>query len=40
MNGLGMLANQGAINFELWTGVEAPLDVMTDTLKTEFGLNG
>ena len=40
VNGLGMLANQGAINFELWTGVEAPLDVMTDTLKTEFGLNG
>lgn len=39
VNGLGMLANQGAINFELWTGVEAPLDVMTDTLRTEFGLS-
>ena len=39
VNGLGMLANQGAINFELWTGVEAPLDVMTETLKKEFGLS-
>lgn len=39
VNGLGMLANQGAINFELWTGVPAPLDVMTETLKTEFGLS-
>lgn len=40
VKGLGMLANQGAINFELWTGVEAPLDVMTETLRTEFGLDG
>lgn len=39
VNGLGMLANQGAINFELWTGVDAPLEVMTETLKTEFGLS-
>ena len=38
VNGLGMLANQGAINFELWTGEEAPLEVMTETLRTEFGL--
>lgn len=39
VNGLGMLANQGAINFELWTGVDAPLEVMSETLKTEFGLS-
>ena len=38
VNGLGMLVNQGAVNFTLWTGVEAPIDVMTQTLKDEFGL--
>lgn len=38
INGLGMLVNQGALNFTLWTGVEAPLDVMTEALKKEFGL--
>lgn len=38
INGLGMLVNQGALNFTLWTGVEAPIDVMTNTLKKEFGL--
>ena len=38
INGLGMLVNQGALNFYLWTGVEAPIDVMTNTLKREFGL--
>ena len=38
VNGLGMLVNQGALNFTLWTGVEAPIDVMTDTLKKEFSL--
>ena len=38
INGLGMLVNQGALNFTLWTGVEAPIDVMTATLKKEFGL--
>lgn len=38
INGLGMLVNQGARNFTLWTGVEAPVDVMTETLKKEFGL--
>jgi shikimate dehydrogenase len=27
-NGLGMLVHQAAAAFELWTGVEAPLDVM------------
>ena len=38
INGLGMLVNQGALNFTLWTGEEAPIDVMVDTLKKEFGL--
>ena len=28
INGLGMLVNQGALNFYLWTGVEAPIDVI------------
>ncbi len=37
INGLGMLACQGARNFTLWTGIEAPLDVMIRTLKEEFG---
>lgn len=36
VNGLGMLACQGALNFTLWTGVEAPLDVMINQLKEEF----
>lgn len=36
VNGLGMLACQGALNFTLWTGVEAPLEVMEDTLRKEF----
>lgn len=38
INGLGMLVNQGAINYTLWTGKEAPVDVMTNQLKAEFGL--
>ena len=35
VNGLGMLACQGALNFTLWTGVEAPLEVMEETLRKE-----
>lgn len=38
INGLGMLVNQAALNFKLWTGVDAPIDVMTKTLQNEFGL--
>ncbi len=38
INGLGMLINQGALNFTLWTGVEAPVEIMTETLKKEFNL--
>lgn len=36
VSGLGMLACQGALNFTLWTGVEAPLAVMEETLRREF----
>lgn len=36
INGLGMLACQGALNFTLWTGAEAPFDVMLDALTREF----
>lgn len=35
INGLGMLACQGALNFTLWTGVDAPLELMEDTLRRE-----
>jgi shikimate dehydrogenase len=38
INGLGMLVNQGALNFKLWTGVDAPVELMVNTLKQEFGL--
>lgn len=38
VNGLGMLAQQGALNFTLWTGADAPVEVMEATLKQEFGL--
>ncbi len=31
-NGIGMLARQGALAFELWLGVAAPLDAMLTTL--------
>jgi shikimate dehydrogenase len=33
-----MLVNQGAINFKLWTGVEAPVQIMETALKKEFNL--
>lgn len=36
INGLGMLVNQGAVNFTLWTGVPAPYEIMYDALKAEF----
>ena len=40
IDGLGMLACQGALNFTLWTGEEAPLEVMREQLRREFGLSG
>lgn len=36
LTGLGMLVNQAALNFEIWTGVEAPREVMMEALKREF----
>jgi shikimate dehydrogenase len=32
LDGLGMLARQGAAGFKAWTGVDAPLDVMIEAL--------
>lgn len=34
MNGMGMLLYQGAIAFELWTGVKPPIEVMKTALET------
>ncbi len=36
VSGLGMLVCQGALNFTIWTGREAPYDVMYEALKKEF----
>ena len=33
IGGLGMLARQGAISFEQWTGVEPPVEVMIEALR-------
>lgn len=35
-DGFSMLVNQGAISFKLWTGVDAPIDVMRTALMKEF----
>lgn len=34
-SGIGMLVQQGALNFTLWTGREAPLDIMYSALEKE-----
>ena len=39
ITGLGMLVNQAALNFKLWTGPDAPVGVMTEALAREFGLD-
>lgn len=36
LDGLGMLVYQGAIAFEMWTGVDAPVDVMHEALAAVF----
>ena len=36
VTGLGMLVQQAALNFTLWTGVDAPVKVMEEALKREF----
>ncbi len=33
LNGLGMLLHQGAKSFEIWTGMDAPVDVMRSALE-------
>jgi shikimate dehydrogenase len=35
MDGSGMLVYQGALAFELWTGLHAPLDLMCDVLERQ-----
>ena len=37
LDGLGMLVYQGAIAFKLWTGQDAPVEVMKQALAAEFG---
>jgi shikimate dehydrogenase len=37
LDGLGMLVYQGAIAFQMWTGVAAPIDVMRRALEEVFG---
>jgi shikimate dehydrogenase len=36
LDGLGMLVYQGAIGFKLWTGLDAPVQVMRQALKDAF----
>lgn len=36
LDGLGMLVYQGAIGFKIWTGLEAPVDVMYKALSKAF----
>jgi shikimate dehydrogenase len=38
VDGLGMLVYQGAIGFKLWTGLEAPVDVMYKALAKAFNI--
>jgi len=36
-NGVAMLAHQAAVQFELWTGVQAPIDVMLASVASQLG---
>jgi shikimate dehydrogenase len=38
IDGLGMIAYQGAIGFKMWIGIGAPVQVMKDALKHEFNI--
>ena len=38
LDGFSMLINQGAISFKLWTGYDAPIDIMSNSLASEFNL--
>jgi shikimate dehydrogenase len=37
LDGLGMLVYQGAIGFKMWTGQDAPVEVMHTALAEVFG---
>jgi len=37
LDGLGMLVYQGAIGFQMWTGLQAPVPVMRRALEEVFG---
>lgn len=39
LDGLGMLVAQGAIGFKMWTGLDAPVQVMRQALSEAFGLS-
>lgn len=36
LDGLSMLVHQGAIGFQMWTGLDAPVDVMQEALREAF----
>jgi len=36
-NGVGMLAHQAAIQFEIWTGTKAPIDLMLSAVADQLG---
>ncbi|MCC6496453.1 MAG: shikimate dehydrogenase [Propionibacteriaceae bacterium] len=36
LDGLSMLVHQGAIGFQMWTGLDAPVDVMQQALREAF----
>ena len=38
LDGLGMLVYQGAIGFKIWTGMDAPVEVMHKALSKAFGI--
>ena len=38
LDGFSMLVNQGAISFKIWTGQDAPVDVMSKALANEFNV--
>lgn len=38
LDGFSMLVNQGAISFKLWTGQNAPIDIMREALANEFNV--
>lgn len=40
VEGLGMFVHQAAVQFELWTGRDAPIELMTETVRTALGEAG